>query len=178
MLKTTCTIFLSFLIGLSGFTQKLTSFTATLQPQTGNSSYLSVSQKKVFSTTEAKNNKATIDLALVITQSGNSQVMEWYNMTGKDDKIPADLRGTATGISGMSWDKDQFDHCNTTQDLQRMAGYLTTNSFVHFASITDDLLAGGVKYHCFLILMENGKKALLWLEQVDANNFKVSVKAQ
>jgi hypothetical protein len=177
MLKTIFTLFLSLIIGLSGFAQKLNSFSVTLQPQAGTNSYLSISQKKVFAAAEAKNNKATIDLALVITQSGNNQVMEWYNMTGKDDKIPADLRGTATGVTGLSWDKDLFDKCNTAQDLQRMAGYLTNNSFVHFASITDDLSAG-VKYHCFIIQMENGKKALLWLEQIDANNFKVTVKTQ
>jgi hypothetical protein len=177
MLKTIFTAVLSFIIGLSGFAQKLTSFTATLQPQAGTNSYISISQKKVFSAAEAKNNKAAIDLALVITQEGNTQVVEWYNMNGKDDKIPAELIGTATGIAGLSWDKELFDKCNTTQDLQRMAGYITNNSFVHFASVTDDISAG-VKYHCSLIQMENGKKALLWLEKTDANNFKVTVKVQ
>ena len=178
MLKKIFTAFLFLSIALSVTAQKLDNFTATLQPKDGTLSYLSVAQKKVYTPAEAKNNKAAIDLALVITKSGNRQVMEWYNLSGKDDKIPMDLRGTATGIAGLSFDKDQFEKCNTSQDLQRMTGHITNNSFAHYASITDDIEAGGVKYHCFLIQMENGKRALMWLEAVDANNYKVSVKMQ
>lgn len=160
---------------LSGSAQKLVSFTVNLKPEVGTNSYLSISQKKAFTPEEAKSNKSSVDLALIITQNDKRQVMEWYNMSGKDDKIPVDLRGTATGISTLSFDKDQFDKCNTSQDLQRMTGYITNSSFVHFASITDDLGAG-IKYHCFLVQMENGKRALLWLEAVDTKSFKVSVK--
>jgi hypothetical protein len=177
MLKTIFSAFI-VLVALTGAAQKLDSFTATLQPMAGAHSYLSLSQKKVYTADEAKNNKEAIDLALIMTQNGSRYVMEWYNMSGKDDKIPAELRGTATGISALSFDKDLFDKCNTAQDLQRMAGYVTNNSFVHFASVTDDLGSSGVKYHCFLILMENGKRALLWLESLDAGYFKVTVKTQ
>ncbi|MGC4100337.1 hypothetical protein [Ferruginibacter sp.] len=175
MLKTIFTVFLFSFITLCATAQKLESFTATLQPKDGANSYLSISHKKVYTPEEAKSNKAATDLALVITNSNNRQVMEWYNLSGKDDKIPTELRGTAVGISGLGFDKDQFEKCNTAQDLQRMAGYITNTSFAHYGSITDDLDAG-VKYHCFLILLENGKRAVLWLEAVDANNYKVTVK--
>jgi hypothetical protein len=164
-------------ISLPGTAQKLTPFTVTLQAKDAVNSYLSIGQQKAYAPAEAKNNKAAVDIALIITQSGNRQVMEWYNMTGKDDKIPEELRGTATGIAALSWDKELFEKCNTSQDLQRMTGHITNNSFVHFGSVTDDL-AAGVKYHCFLLQMENGKRALLWLEAGDADNFKAMVKAQ
>lgn len=175
MLKSIVVTFLSIMTVLPGSAQKLTSFTATLNPRVGVNSYLSITQKKVFTAEEAKSNKSSVDLALIITQNDKKQVAEWYNLSGKDEKIPADLRGTASVISTLSFDKDQFDKCNTSQDLQRMTGYLTKNSFVHFASITDDL-AAGIKYHCFLVQMENGKRALLWLEATDAKTFKASVK--
>jgi hypothetical protein len=175
MLKKICSAFLFLHIAIAGSAQKLESFTATLQPKDGSISYLSTANKKVYSPAEAKSNKAAIDLALIITKSGNRQVLEWYNMSGKDDKIPAELRGTAIGIAGLTFDKEQFEKCNTAQDLQRMTGHITNNSFVHYASITDDTDAG-VKYHCFLIQNENGKRALLWLEGVDGGSYKVLVK--
>jgi hypothetical protein len=165
-------------IALPGTAQQLTPFTVTLQAKEAVNSYLSVSQQKVYTPAEAKSNKAAVDIALVITESGNHQVVEWYNMTGKDDKIPVELRGTATGIAGLSWDKELFDKCNTSQDLKRMTGSITNNSFSHFGSITDDLEKGGVKYHLFLLQLENGKRALLWLEGVDATHFKAMVKAE
>ena len=177
MLKTILTGFLSLMFAFSISAQKLVSFTDNLKPEVGTNSYLSITQKKTFSAADAKMNKANIDLALVITKSGNSQILEWYNLNGKDDKIPNDMIGTNTGIASLTFDKEQFEKCNTSQDLQRMTGYITNNSFVHFGSITDDMQAG-VKYHCFLIQNENGKKALLWIEDADAGNYKVLVKMQ
>jgi len=162
---------------LPGTAQKLVPFTVNLQPKDKVNSYLSIAQQKVYTPAEAKSNKAAVDIALVITESGNRQVMEWYNMTGKDNKIPEELRGTATGIAALSWDKELFEKCTTSEDLKRMTGHITNNSFVHFGSITDDI-AAGVKYHCFLLQMENGKRALLWLEAADGSNFKAMLKAQ
>jgi hypothetical protein len=169
---------LFLLVALQGTAQKLTPFTVTLQPKESVNSYLSLSQQKAFTPAEAESNKAAVDIALIITPSGNHQVVEWYNMTGKDNKIPEALRGSATGIASLSWDKDLFEKCNTSQDLKRMTGHITNNSFVHFGSITDDLETGGVKYYCFLLKMENGKRALLWLEGIDGAHFKAMVKTQ
>lgn len=178
MLKTFISIVLLVLIAVTGNAQKLESFTVTLPLKDTSNSYVSISKKKVYTPAEAKSNKTSVDLALVATKSGNNIVMEWYNMNGKDDKIPAELIGTATGISSLSFDKDLFNKCNTKQDLQRMTGHITKNSFVHFASITDDMEKGGIKYHCILVQLENGKRALLWLEAVDNNTVRVLVKAE
>jgi hypothetical protein len=160
-------------IALFGTAQNLQSFTATLNTKDGGSSYLSIANKKVYTQAEAKANKTAIDLALIISNSG-IQKIEWYNMSGKDGKIPAELRGTNTVINAISFDKDQFDKCKTGQDLKRMTGYITNNAFSHFASVGEK----EVTYHCFIVQLENGKRGLLWLDAVDSDSFKVLVKME
>lgn len=165
-------------IALFSKAQALESFTATLQTsETGGRNYLSIANKKTYSTAEAKSNKTAIDIALVSTQNDGKLKMEWYNMSGKDGKIPEELIGTATVINALSFDKDLFDKCKTIQDLNRMTGHITKNAFSHFASVSDDVQKG-INYHCFIIQFENGKRALLWLETSDNHAYKVTVKVQ
>lgn len=161
-------------IGLFGTAQNLQSFTVTLNNKGAGSSYLSIANKKAYTPAEAKTNKTVIDLALITNTTGGTQKMEWHNMSGKDDKIPAELRGTVTLINGISFDRDQFDKCKTNQDLKRMTGHITNNSFSHFASVGEK----EITYHCFIIQLESGKRALLWIDAVDSNTFKVIVKVE
>ena len=98
-------------------------------------------------------------------------------MSGKDSKIPAEITGTVTLINAISFDKEQFDKCKTNQDLKRMTGHLSTNSFSHFATVGDDI-EKGIAYHCFIIQFDNGKRALLWLDTLNSSTFKVSVKTE
>ena len=164
-----------FCIAIFSRAQTLNSFTAALQ--TDGKNYLSITNKKSYSSAEAKANKNAVDLALIITQDNGKQKMEWYNMSGKDGKIPAEITGTATIINAISFDKEQFEKCKTNQDLKRMTGHLTTNSFSHFATVGDDI-EKGITYHCFIIQLENGKRALLWLDTLNSSTFKVSVKTE
>lgn len=160
-------------IALFSTAQNLQNFTAALSTKDAGSNYLSIANKKVYTQAEAKANRTVIDLALIISHSG-TQKIEWYNMSGKDGKIPAEIRGTATMINGISFDKDQFDKCKTSQDLKRMTGYITNNAFSHFASVGEK----EVTYHCFVVQLENGKRGLLWLYATDSNTFKVMVKME
>ncbi|MES2772568.1 MAG: hypothetical protein V4722_00195 [Bacteroidota bacterium] len=171
--------FLVFIgIALFSAAQNLESFTATLQlNETGGHNYISIANKKTYTQSEAKANKAAIDLALVVTPDNGKQKAEWYNMSGKDSKIPAELLGTATLINTISLDREQFDQCKTSQDLKRMTGHITNNSLSHFASVGDSVETG-VTYHCFIVQLGNGKRVLMWLDAVDARTFKVMVKAQ
>lgn len=178
MLKTIFSAFVFIIVALQGSAQKLNNFTATLQSKEAAASYLSITGKKAYSAEEAKANKSTIDLGLVVTKIDNKLTLEWYNLSGKDEKIPAELVGTKTVISSLSFDKEQFDKCNTQQDLQKMTGHITNSSFVHFASVSDDLEKSGIRYHCFLVQREDGKRALLWIEAGENNQYKVFVKAQ
>jgi hypothetical protein len=165
-------------IALFSKAQALESFTATLQThETGGRTYLSIANKKSYTTAEAKSNKTSIDMALVSTQTDGKLKMEWYNMSGKDGKISEEMIGTATLINAISVDKDQFNQCKTNQDLNRMTGHITKNAFSHFASVSDDV-EKGINYHCFIVQFENGKRALLWLEASDSNTYKVTVKVQ
>jgi ribosomal protein L25 (general stress protein Ctc) len=110
-------------------------------------------------------------------KDNGKQKMEWYNMSGKDSKIPAEVTGTATLINAISFDRDQFDKCKTNQYLKRMTGHITNNSFSHFASIGDNI-EKEITYQCFIIQLQNGKRALLWID-IDGNKtFKVFVKVQ
>ncbi len=154
--------------------QNLQQFTVTLTTQGAGSNYLGIANKKVYSAAEAKTNKEAIDLALLNTSSWSGPKMEWYNMSGKDDKIPAELRGTATMINAISLDKDQFTQCKTNQDFKRMTGHITSNSFSHYASVGEKEVA----YHCFIVQLENGKRGLLWLEAAEGGGFNVVVKMQ
>lgn len=157
--------------------QNLQSFITALQTKENSSNYFSMLTKKVYTEAEAKNNKSVIDFALIITKSSGKQKMEWYNMSGKDSMIPQEIRGTATLINAISFDREEFDKCKTNQDLQRMTGHLTNSSFSHFASVSDEA-DKGITYPCFIIQMENGKRALLWIDSIDKNTFKVTVKMQ
>jgi ribosomal protein L25 (general stress protein Ctc) len=164
-------------IALFSKAQNLQSFTATLQTKENGSSYLSIANKKACTLVEATAAKTSIDLALIMIKDNGKQKMEWYNMSGKDSKIPAEVTGTATLINAISFDRDQFDKCKTTQDLKKMTGHITNNSFSHFASIGDNV-EKEITYHCFIIQLQNGKRALLWIDTEDSKTFKVFVKVQ
>ena len=155
-------------IALISKAQPLDSFSVTLQA--GN--YLSVSQKKAFTLPEAKTNKRAIDFILFATAEDGKQKLEWYNLSGKNSKIPLELTGSSTAINAISFDREQFAKCNSNEDLKRMTGHITQNSFSHFSVISDDVKQG-INYHCFIIQMENGKRALLWVDAIDNNAVKV-----
>lgn len=158
--------------------QKLEVFTTTLELNaSGKSAYISISLKKTIEEQDAVNNKTALDIVLIRTISDKIKTLEWYTMNSKDNRIPNELSGNNTVINAISFDREQFDKCITNQDLSKMTGYLTKNSFSHFASISDNL-AKGIIYPCFIIEQEDGKRALLWIEMTDETHFKVTVKKQ
>lgn len=157
-----------------GFAQNLQSFSVTLTVKEGGMNYLSIADKKAYAAAEAKSNKTSIDLVLLNHSDWSGPKLEWYNMSGKDDKVPAELTGTTTLINAISFDKDQFTKCKTSQDLKRMTSHITNNSFSHFASVGEK----EISYHCFIVQLQNGKRGLLWIDAVDSNTFKVTVKMQ
>lgn len=166
LLVSTCIVCMSF-------AQNLQSFSVNLAVKEGGSNYLSIANKKAYSATEAKTNKSAVDLVLLNTSDWSGSKIEWYNMSGKEDKVPAELRGTNTVINAISLDKDQFEKCKTNQDFKRMTAHITNNGFSHFASVGEK----EVTYHCFIVQLENGKRGLMWLDAAEGG-FKVVVKMQ
>lgn len=161
-------------IVFAGMAQNLQSFSVNLSVKEGGSNYLSIANKRSYTATEAKSNRSAIDLVLLNTNDWSGAKIEWYNMSGKDDKVPAEVRGTATLINAISFDKGQFDKCKTKQDLKRMTGHITNNSFSHFASVGEK----EVTYHCFIVQLENGKRGLIWIDAVEGGSFSVLVKIE
>lgn len=158
--------------------QKLDVFTTTLELNaSGKSAYISIGLKKTIEEKDAVNNKAALDIVLIRTTNDKMKTLEWFTMNSKDNRFPNELSGNNTMINAISFDREQFDKCIANQDLSRMTGYLTKNSFSHFASITDNL-AKGIIYPCFIIQFESGKRALLWIEKMDDTHFNITVKTQ
>ncbi|MFN8252335.1 MAG: hypothetical protein U0V75_10670 [Ferruginibacter sp.] len=137
--------------------------------------YISLTQQKVLSSNQAAANKQAADFALVITKDAFGKQAEWYNLSGKDGKTPARVNGTKNGIAAISFDKEQFDHCNSTADLARMTGHITKNSFSHFSGIGN---SNGITQHCFIIETEAGKRGLIYVTDAGQGQLKASFKLQ
>ena len=153
--------------------QALTKFDLTIH--TDSASFISITAKKVWSKQAATAHKQQLQLAVVPTTDGFGQHLEWYNLSGKDNKTPDALNGTHTGIAAISFDKELFDKCNSSADLARMAGHVTKNSFSHFAVIGHDKK---ITQHCFIIEMENGKRGLVYVIEDNAGTIKATFKIQ
>lgn len=174
MKKKMLSLLLCFSIVVTAVAQNLQSFTTNLSTGKSGNNYLSIADKKAYNNTDAKTHKTTVDFALIAGNNYGSSVLEWYNMSGKDEKIPSELRGSATQINAISLDKDQFDKCNTQADFKRMTGHITDRSFSHFASVGEK----EVRYHCFIFLTEKGKRGLIWIDAEEAGGYKVIVKME
>ena len=165
---------LSSLLILAGntFAQQLSVFNTVMHP--GGKSYLSISNKKTYTEHEAAEVKSTLDLVLISTKDVSSPKLEWYNLSGKDGKVPEKLLGTTAKINAITFDREQFDKCKTAEDLKRMTTHITPNSFSHFAVIshTKDV----INQHCFIVETIGGKRALLWISKGTDDNYKVEVK--
>ncbi len=161
-----------FLI-LSATSQPLQAFTVDMA--TGQKAYIGLRDKMAFSAGEAIAVKERLDLALVISKEDNKEILEWYNMEMRHEKVPVELAGSKTGISAISFDRDQFEKCNTGADLRRMTGHLTKNSFSHFAVIRN---GSGPWQHCFIAETSEGKRAFIYVSPGEKGTTKVEVKSE
>ena len=174
-MKNCLLVFLCMLIFNSSlFAQQLGVFNIDMQP--GNKSYLSISNKKVYTEIEALDVKTTIDLGLILTKDEISPKLEWYNLSGKDGKVPEKLIGTSAKINALSFDREQFDKCKTAEDLKRMTGHITPNSFSHFAVVSHT--KNEINQHCFIVETTGGNSALLWISMGTNVVYKFEVKQQ
>jgi len=164
-------IFCVLLFTTGTHAQRLPSFTVVMRPD--GKSYLSISKKQAYTEPEAADLKASIDFALIFTKDGLSPKLEWYNLSGKEGKIPVNLTGTAAKINAISFDREQFDKCKTTGDLIRMTGHITANSFSHYAVISQTMDV--ISQHCFIAESTDGQRVLLWISKNTNEGYKVEV---
>ena len=91
-MRTRLTVLLCLLIlGGNMFAQQLSVFNTVMHP--GGKSYLSISDKKSYTENEAAEVKSTLDLVMIFTKDASSPKLEWYNLSGKDGKVPEKLLG-------------------------------------------------------------------------------------
>lgn len=162
-------------ITLSSAAQNLNDFTVTLQAKENSNTYLSIAHQKVYALDEARQNKTSIDFALIVSQEKGMQKTTWYNMSGKDIVTQKELVGTATLINAISFDRAQFDKSKTVADLKRMTGSITPNSLSHFAVIRH---SKDYYQRCFVYQMKDGKRGLIFVTELEQGEIKVEVKAE
>ncbi len=153
--------------------QLLKSFTLTMHADS--LSYLSLKNKKAYTKGDAAAVKADLDFGIFETPSGKTTVTEWYNLKPDNEKVPAALTGTTTKIAAISFDRDQFDKCKTTADIKRMTGYLSVNSFSHFAVIRN---SSEYYQRCFIVESMDGKRGLIFVTETGNGRLKVEVKTE
>lgn len=146
-----------------------------LSVSTDSASFISLTEKKVWNKSSAAAHKEQLHLAVIPTSDAFGQRLEWYNLSGKDNRTPAGLNGNNTGIAAISFDREQFDKCHTAADLKRMTGHITKNSFTHFAGIGQN---GNISQHCFITELENGKRGLIYVTEINAGAIKAIFKTQ
>lgn len=162
----------ALLLSCSLFAQNLKSFTATMRPDS--LCYLSIANGKAYTSGQAVDVKKVLDLGLFERMDDKIPTTEWYNLKDDNEKAPEALWGTATRVAAISFDRDQFVKCQTVADLKRMTGYLSTNSFSHFAVLRN---SADSYQRCFIVERENGKRGLIFVTAA-GKNWKVEVKTE
>lgn len=170
-MRTRFTLFaLLFTLGLAA--QNLKTFSVTMRPDS--LCYLSLKNAKAYTGSAAGDVKAVLDLGLFQTGDDKSAAIEWYNLKPDNEKAPAALCGTRTKVAAIGFDRDQFDKCKTVADLKRMTGYISANSFSHFAVIRN---SNDYYQRCFIVEREDGRRGLLFVTAA-GNNWKTEVKTE
>jgi len=164
---------LALLLTAGTTAQNLKTFSATMRPDS--LCYLSIKNSKAYTKDAASDVKSALDLGLFETKADKSSIIEWYNLKPGNEKVPEALCGTKTKVAAISFDHDQFDKCKTAADLKRMTGYLSANSFSHFAVVRN---SNDYYQRCFIIEREDGKRGLIFVTATGGNTFKVEVKAE
>ena len=167
-MKCRITTLLFVLLGLVSKAQNLKTVTVTMQPK--QECYLSIANAKVYNSSTALSVKNVLDFGMFLF---NENVLEWYNLKPNNEKVPSKLTGTQTKINAISFDRDQFDKCKTSEDLKRMTSYITTNSFSHYA-----VIAHSADYYqrCFIFEKEDGKRGLLFMSKENDTDWKEEVR--
>lgn len=167
---------LSIIVLISVFSanaQKLAEFSLTMPHH----SYISITNKQVYTETQAAAARAALDFLYSVKPDGKDTVRTFYNMSSKSDPVPENLRGTTTGVVAISWDKDLFNSCKTVADLKRMAGHITHNSFSFYAIISNNH-TGMINYSCFIFQLASGKRGVMYIEKAGSNGLGLKIKME
>lgn len=129
--------------------------TLTVKP----GSYLCLHSGQALPEREAAARKDDLDFVYLAVRDGGYLRREFFNLSGKDTQLPAGVLGTRAGIVALGWDDDLVARCRTTDDLKRMTGSYTANSF-SFAATVSNNRTGDLENRRFIFLDARGRMGL------------------
>jgi hypothetical protein len=132
--------------------EPLRTFSITVKP----GSFLHLHGGRSIAATDAATRKADLDFVYLASREGGYVKREFFNLSGKDTQLPADVLGTRAGIVALGWDDDLVAKCQTTADLKRMTGSYTANSF-SFAATVSNNRSGELDGKRFIFLDAKGR---------------------
>jgi hypothetical protein len=100
--------------------------------------YVSLHDGKAYGAGEAAAHKAELDFVYLVGNDGGTVKKEFYNLSGKDTKLPDEVLGTRAGIVALTWDDELVAKCKTVADLKRMTGSYTANSFSFYGTAANN----------------------------------------
>ena len=143
----------------------------TVKPGT----YLSLHGGKVLAAKEAAALKDDLDFVYLASREGGYLKREFFNLSGKDTQLPAELLGTRAGIVALSWDDDLVAKCKTVDDLKRMTGSYTANSF-SFAATVSNNRSGELENKRFIFLDARGRMGLFTVKPGTGDDLTLDIR--
>lgn len=132
--------------------QALKTFSFTVKP----GEYMDLHGGKAYGEKEATANKAALDFVYLVSRDGGSVKREFFDLSGKDTKLPPGVLGNKAGIVALGWDDSLVAKCKSTADLKRMAGSYTPNSFSFYATVSNNR-TGDLENKRFIFLDHQGR---------------------
>lgn len=137
--------------------------------------YFSLHAGKVLTAKEAAALKDDLDFIYLATREGGYVKREFFNLSGKDTQLPAELLGTRAGIVALSWDDNLVAKCKTVDDLKRMTGSYTANSF-SFAATVSNNRSGDLENRRFIFLDARGRMGLFTVKPGAGDDLALDIK--
>ncbi len=137
--------------------------------------YLSLHGGKALAAKEAAALKDDLDFVYLASREGGTIKREFFNLSGKDTQLPAELLGTKAGIVALGWDDDLVAKCRTVDDLKRMTGSYTANSF-SFAATVSNNRSGDLENRRFIFLDARGRMGLFTVKPGAGDDLTLEVR--
>lgn len=149
----------------------LLSFTVTVKP----GAYVSLHEGKAYAEKEAAAHKADLDFVYLVAKDSGSFKKEFYNLSGKDTKLPPEVLGTKAGIVALTWDDDLVAKCKTIADLKRMTGSYTANSFSFYGTLANNR-SGDLENKRFIFLDAHERMGFFTAKRSDGDELIIDVR--
>jgi len=137
--------------------------------------YVSLHTGKAYGAGDAAAHKDELDFVYLVANDGGTIKKEFYNLSGKDTKLPAEVLGTHAGIVALTWDDELVAKCKTVADLKRMTGSYTANSF-SFYGIAGSNPQGYIQNKRFMFLDAKERMGFFTIKPRDGDALALEVR--